>query len=98
MIKKQGTKYSVWSEDGKKRLGKPGSKKQAVKRLREVEYFKHHKKSATYNDHNNIVLNKSYAEFMKSMVSDHIDENKTVNTKEVFKTLGLDYKKFMGVE
>ena len=98
MIKKQGTKYSVWSEDGKKRLGKPSSKKQAVKRLRQVEYFKHHDKSQTYDDHNNIVLKKSYAEFMKSIVTSHIDENKTVNTQEVFKTLGLDYKKFMGVE
>jgi hypothetical protein len=45
MIKKENGKYSVWSEDGKKRLGKPGSKAQAVKRLKEIEYFKRADKS-----------------------------------------------------
>lgn len=55
MIKKEGNKYSVWSEDGKKRLGKPGSKAQAVKRLRQVEFFKHHPE-------------KSYSAFIKKAV------------------------------
>jgi hypothetical protein len=113
MIKKQGSKYSVWSEDGKKRLGKPGSKAQATKRLREVEYFKHNpKKSATYNDHNNIKLDyKSfvkkalYSNFIKkttynqtnSTISNHVMENETVNTKETLKNLGINYKAFLGL-
>ncbi len=41
MIKKAGKGYKVTSEDGKKNLSKPGlTKKQAVKRIRQVEYFK----------------------------------------------------------
>jgi hypothetical protein len=75
MIKKEGNKYSVWSEDGKKRLGKPGSKAQAHKRLAQVEYFKHNPQ-------------KSYSEFVK----------KTVSEDKIFRSLGLDYKKFLGVE
>lgn len=44
MIIKIGNKYIVVSESGKK-LSKPASREKAVKRLREIEYFKHHKKS-----------------------------------------------------
>jgi len=39
MIKKNGDKYVVKSESGKN-LSKPVSKKQAEKRLKQVEYFK----------------------------------------------------------
>jgi hypothetical protein len=39
--------YTVYSEDGDKRLSKPGTKEEAVKRLRQVEYFKKHKKANT---------------------------------------------------
>lgn len=53
MIRKVGGKYVVYSGDGSKRLSKPGTKKQAVKRLREVEYFKK--------------VNKSYSDFIKSL-------------------------------
>ena len=43
MIKKQKSgKYLVVSKSGRK-LSKPLSKKDAVKRLRQVEYFKHKK-------------------------------------------------------
>lgn len=46
MIKKQAKGYFVLSHDGKKKLGGPyKSKKDAEKRLRQVEYFKHHKAS-----------------------------------------------------
>lgn len=41
MIKKAHGKYVVTSHSGK-RLSKPGSKKDAVKRLRQVEYYKSH--------------------------------------------------------
>ena len=45
MIVKTGKGYEVKSESGKKNLSKPNlSKKQAVKRLRQVEYFKRVKK------------------------------------------------------
>ena len=45
MIVKSGKGYQVKSESGKKNLSKPGmSKAAAVKRLRQVEYFKHQKK------------------------------------------------------
>jgi hypothetical protein len=40
MIVKSGKKYVVKSQSGK-RLSKPTSKAAAVKRLRQVEYFKH---------------------------------------------------------
>jgi hypothetical protein len=42
MIVESGNGFQVKSESGSKNLSKPGlSKKAAVKRLREVEYFKH---------------------------------------------------------
>jgi hypothetical protein len=45
MIKKTPSGFKVTSESGKKNLSKPNlSKAQAVKRLREVEYFKTHPK------------------------------------------------------
>ncbi len=138
MIKKEGSKYSVWSEDGKKRLGKPGSKAQATKRLKQVEWFKHHpeksyseftKKAVSQKKLKQHVkedgkhfddikaeadkisrtaremkqddkrdFKKSYAEFLnKSVVTDHIDQNTTIPTKQILKDLGLDYKKFMGL-
>lgn len=44
MIKKVAGGYRVLSEDGKKNLGGPyKTKKEAEKRLRQVEYFKHRK-------------------------------------------------------
>ena len=43
MIKKVGSKYEVVSEKSGKVLSKPSTKEQAVKRLRQIEYFKHHK-------------------------------------------------------
>lgn len=41
MIKKSGDKYIVVSKSGKK-LSKPTSHAKAVKRLQQVEWFKHH--------------------------------------------------------
>jgi len=41
VIKKAGKKYLPVSESGKRFLKKPVSKKKAVKRLQQVEYFKH---------------------------------------------------------
>jgi len=46
-IVEEDGKYTVFSEDGSKRLSKPGTKEEAVKRLRQVEYFKSHKKANT---------------------------------------------------
>jgi hypothetical protein len=44
VIKKVAGGYKVVSENGKKNLGGPyKTKKEAEKRLRQVEYFKHHK-------------------------------------------------------
>lgn len=44
MIKKQAKGYVVLSHNGKKKLGGPyKTKKDAEKRLRQVEFFKHHK-------------------------------------------------------
>lgn len=40
MIRKTGNKYQVVSKTGKN-LGTYRTKKQALKRLRQVEYFKH---------------------------------------------------------
>lgn len=41
MIKKEGGKYVVKSEDGKRSFGSYKTRKEAVKRLGQVEYFKH---------------------------------------------------------
>jgi hypothetical protein len=46
-IVEEGGQYTVYSEDGTKRLSKPGSKEDAAKRLRQVEYFKSHKRANT---------------------------------------------------
>jgi hypothetical protein len=46
-IVEEDGKYTVYSEDGSKRLSKPGSREAAVKRLRQVEYFKNHKSAST---------------------------------------------------
>lgn len=44
MVKKVMGGYKVLSEDGKKNLGGPyKTKAEALKRLRQVEFFKHHK-------------------------------------------------------
>lgn len=44
MIVKRKDGYHVLSKDKKKNLGGPyKTKKEALKRLRQVEYFKHHK-------------------------------------------------------
>ena len=40
-IRKQGNKYVVQSEDGSRNFGTYTSRKDAEKRLRQVEYFKH---------------------------------------------------------
>lgn len=41
MIVKSGKRYVVKNKSGTKRLSKPTSKAKAVKRLRQIEYFKH---------------------------------------------------------
>lgn len=41
MIKKTGKKFEVVSEKTGKPLSKPTTKKKAVKRLQQIEYFKH---------------------------------------------------------
>lgn len=45
MIKRNGGKYEVRSEDGKKLLGTYDSEEAAKKRLREVHYFSKVKKT-----------------------------------------------------
>ncbi|MBI2064397.1 MAG: hypothetical protein HYT66_01670 [Candidatus Yanofskybacteria bacterium] len=44
MIKKQGSKYVVVAESGRK-MGAYNTKKEAEKRLRQIEFFKHLKSS-----------------------------------------------------
>lgn len=41
MIKKVGSKYVLYSKDGTKRLGTYDSKEAALKRERQINYFKH---------------------------------------------------------
>jgi len=43
MIKKQGSKYVLKSSDGSKTLGTYSTYEAALKRLRQIEYFKHQK-------------------------------------------------------
>lgn len=41
VIKKEGDKYVVYSHDLKRKFGTYDTEKEAKKRLREIEYFKH---------------------------------------------------------
>lgn len=41
MIKKEGDKYVLYSKDGTKVLGIYDTKKQALERERQIQYFKH---------------------------------------------------------
>ena len=41
MIKKKGYKWVLYSKDGKKILGEFRTKKAAIKRERQIQYFKH---------------------------------------------------------
>ena len=43
MIRKRGSQYVIFSKAGNKVLGKFRSKKAALKRLRQIEFFKHKK-------------------------------------------------------
>ncbi|MAG52361.1 MAG: hypothetical protein CMH62_00190 [Nanoarchaeota archaeon] len=43
VIKKQGYKYILYSKDKKKKLGTFRSKKAALKRERQIQFFKHKK-------------------------------------------------------
>lgn len=41
MVKREGDKFTVFSQDGSKRLGTYDTEAEAVKRLQQIEYFKH---------------------------------------------------------
>ena len=43
IIRHEGNKWVIYSHDGKKKLGEYTSKQAAVKRLRQIEWFKAHK-------------------------------------------------------
>jgi hypothetical protein len=43
MIKREGSMYVLYSKDGKKVLGKFKTKEEAVKREKQINYFKHKK-------------------------------------------------------
>jgi hypothetical protein len=45
MIRKKGSQYVILSKTGNKVLGKFYSKKATLKRLRQIEFFKHKKQS-----------------------------------------------------
>lgn len=40
MIKKEGNYYILYSKDGKKKLGKYKTKKKALERERQIQYWK----------------------------------------------------------
>lgn len=46
MIKKQGSTYKVKSKDGSKNLGTYKTKKEAEKRIRQVEFYKNKDKKS----------------------------------------------------
>ena len=43
MIRKQGKNFNIYSEKTGRRLGSYRTKAAALKRLRQIEYFKRHK-------------------------------------------------------
>ena len=44
VIKKQGYKWILFTRDGKRKLGEFRTKKEAIKRERQIQFFKHMKK------------------------------------------------------
>lgn len=43
MIRKQKSKWILFSSDGKKKLGEYKTKKEALEREKQIQYFKHNK-------------------------------------------------------
>lgn len=41
MIKKEGSKYVLYSRDGSKKLGTYNTKEEALAREKQIQYFKH---------------------------------------------------------
>lgn len=78
MIKKEGNKYVVKSEDGSRSFGSYNSREEAVKRLGQVEYFKH---KGEYDD-GGIVSSANTAESLSSTLKDsYADEDKKTRKK-----------------
>ena len=44
MLKKEGSKWVLYTKDGSKKLGTFNTKAEALKRERQINYFKHLKK------------------------------------------------------
>ena len=63
MIKKEGNKWSIYSETTNRKLGSYTSKNEAVTRLRQIEYFKNHPKAAKKEDPNAAVRNRGNVVF-----------------------------------
>lgn len=64
-IVEEDGKFTVYSGDGDKRLSKPGTKAEAVKRLRQVEYFKEHKKANTVPNIMAMTQEETYSPFVE---------------------------------
>jgi hypothetical protein len=62
-IRHQGSKWVIYSKDGKKKLGTYTTKKDAEKRLGQIEYFKH------ANEGNNFYLNNKYRNRQKGFIT-----------------------------
>jgi hypothetical protein len=69
-IKEEDGQFTVYSEDGSKRLSKPGTKAQAEKRARQLEYFQAHKKSASVPNLLEIARDSSYSYYGEWTVED----------------------------
>lgn len=90
MIKKEGSGFAVYSEDGSKRLGGPyKTKAQAMKRLRQVEMFKKMKEAARVPSG----VTDGRAKALKLA-----DKNKKVlgQIRSYVKEIGASYKQFAG--
>lgn len=61
-IVEENGEYVVYSEDGSKKLSKPGSLDDAKKRLKQVEYFKSHKKANTVPNILGMANNSNYTD------------------------------------
>ena len=96
-IVEEDGKFTVYSEDGSKRLSKPGTKADAVKRLREVEYFKKHKKANTVPNLGAIAHNDNYtaasAEEVASLPKTAAEQIKEELRKESYARYELEASK-----
>lgn len=80
MIKKQGSKWILYSKDGSKKLGTFDNKKDAVKREGQIQYFKNQNEEGGAGEWGTDKLRKKY---QKDTPGQSVTEEPTMNTSAI---------------